>query len=100
MRKRKIEAMHEAYGTSPNLCKDCTHFVTYITRSGRNIFKCEAYGESCAESTDWRKSFMACGLFGKPLPEQFSPMIERLKHAARKELEGPVEGQIEMEDLL
>lgn len=69
MIKRKIDAMHEAYGTSPNRCKDCSRFCTYIMRSGRHYFKCAAYGESCAESTDWRAGWTACGLFGQPLPE-------------------------------
>ena len=67
--------------------------------SRRICLKCRAYGVTRSESTDWRASNMACGLFNQPLSEQFKPMIERLKHVARKKPEGPVEGQIEMEGL-
>lgn len=101
MKKRKIEAMHEAYGMHPNLCKVCDHFRKCTTRAGRTYFKCEAYGDSASESTDWRANWTACGLFNQPLhPELHTPMIERLKRAERKEPEGPVEGQISLEELL
>ena len=97
--KRKIEAMHEAYGTSANFCRDCAHFRRYMLPSRRTCLKCRAYGVSKSEATDWRAGNMACGLFNQPLPKPFVPMIERLKHAERKKPEGPVEGQIGMEDL-
>ena len=97
--KRKIEAMHEAYGTSPNLCKYCEHFWVHIMPSGRRYFKCHAYGESRSEATEWRANWTACGLFNRPLPPLFVPMIEELKHAERKKPEEPLQGQIGLEDL-
>ena len=96
--KRKIEAMHAEYGEDKrNVCKYCQHFRIHAFI--RNYFKCAAYGMSKAESTDWRANWTACGLFDKPLPPLYVPMIERIKHAERRKPEEPVEGQIEMERL-
>lgn len=99
--KRKIEAMHEEYGTYPGLCKYCPHFRRYMTPSRRNVLKCRAYGVTRSEATDWCANWPACGLFDKRFPRlsEYVPMIERLKHAKRKKPEGPVEGQISMEEL-
>ena len=99
--KRKIEAMHEEYGRTSNLCNDCPHFRRYMMPSRRTVLKCRAYGVTRSEATDWRANWQACGLFNQPLPplSLYVPMIERIKHAERKKPEGPVEGQIEMEGL-
>lgn len=100
MIKRKIEAMHEAYGTRPNLCKDCAHFRRYMLLSRRTCLKCRAYGVTKSEATDWCANWTACGLFNQHIrPEQYVPMIDRLKHASHKAPDGPVDGQIEMEGL-
>lgn len=101
MVKRKIEAMHEEYGTSQNLCKCCPHFRRYMTPARRIVLKCRAYGVTRSEATDWRANWPACGMFDKQLPplSLYVPMIERIRHAERKKPEEPVEGQIGMEEL-
>lgn len=98
MTARKIDAMHDEYGTSPSLCKYCPHFRRYTTPGRRTVLKCRAYGVSRSEATDWRANWQACGMFNKRLPplSQYVPMIERLKHAARKLSEKPIEGQMTM----
>lgn len=95
MARRKIDAMHEAYGTSPHLCKDCNHFMR--REHGNTYFKCKAYGISKAESTDWRANWMACGLFGKPIRD-YVKMIDRLKHAGKQAPVVVLEGQISFFD--
>ena len=96
MPDRKITAMHKEYGKAHGLkCADCTSLLCREFRSGRRVYKCKAYGDSCADSTDWAKSWPACGLHGKPLPDGHVPLIERLKHSKRVD-NRPVDGQISM----
>ena len=96
MSDRKITAMHKEYGKAHGLkCVDCPSLHCREFRSGRRVYKCKAYGDSCAESTDWAKSWPACGLHDKPLPDGHVPLIERLKHSKRVD-NRPVDGQVSM----
>lgn len=96
MADRKIAAMHKEYGKSyGNKCAGCPSLICREFRSGRRVYKCKAYGDSCADSTDWAKSWPSCGLYGKSLPDGHVPLIERLKHSRRFENQ-PIEGQISM----
>jgi hypothetical protein len=49
-----------------------------------------------SESTDWKKSNEPCCLIDLPLPNDFIPVIERLKHE-RIQKEEPIPGQITMD---
>lgn len=96
MADRKIAAMHKEYGKSyGNKCAGCPSLVCRVFRSGRRLYKCQAYGESAAESTDWAKRWPACGLYGLPVDKGHVPLLERLKRAKRPNNE-PIEGQISM----
>ena len=56
----KIDKMHELFGKSEqDQCKDCMHLI----RNGYN--KCEIYGVTRSEATDWKQKQTACGLFNK-----------------------------------
>ena len=92
MPARKIDAMHERFGTSNHLCKGCCHLVKHTHQYV--YYKCRAYGLSASEATDWKLSSVACGLYNKPLPPLFTPVIELLKHTGRKQLDKPIDGQI------
>lgn len=98
MIRRKITAMHDAYGIAhpPHVCKDCRHFFVYDYHD-RRYFKCQAYGLSNGEATDWRAKYPACGLYNQQKPE--TPLLEMLKHESRKEPEKPIEGQITFAEL-
>lgn len=98
--KRKITAMHDAYGLAdpPHACKECCHFRTYEYHNKR-FFKCRAYGISFSEATDWRAKYRACGFFNQSMAGMY-PLFERLKHESRKEPEMQLEGQITIDDLL
>ena len=87
--KRKIEAMHEIFGYANNQCANCKHLITYNWR-GRNYFKCEIYGDSNSEATDWRKSYIACGLFNKDTQEKH--IYKRLRHKPKEDAQ--IDGQI------
>lgn len=89
---RKIDAMHHYYGFGVGRCEDCPHFI----RHGwdKMYYKCLVYGISNAESTDWRKSWQACGLIDKPFPGGDTRVVDRIT-AAREE-EKPIDGQLDM----
>lgn len=61
---RKKEAMYEFFGKIDNVCANCCHLLgdTGCYR------KCEVYGVSHSEATDWALSWQACGLFNQPVP--------------------------------
>lgn len=95
--KRKLPAMHYAYGTTPtpHKCKECDNFRVYDYH-GKRYFKCAAYGISNSEATDWGANYLACGLFNIPLGDRV-PLLEQIKHQGRKAPAVLLYGQIEME---
>ena len=95
MIERKIAAMHKLYGTcGVFVCKQCKHLDTYKYRD-RSYSKCELYGDSRGESTDWRQAWRACGMFDTDIDmERWEPVLERLKHS--KKNEPPIDGQMKI----
>lgn len=95
MPDRKIAAMHKEYGKAYGYkCEGCPSLVR-LEGHTRNYYKCKAYGNSAAESTDWARSWPACALYGKPIDKDHIPLLERLKRAKRPDNK-PIEGQISM----
>jgi len=90
--KRKIEAMYERFGRSEGKCKDCIH----LKRGSWNYPKCEVYGMTASEASDFRLKYDACGLFNKPY-ESDIPIIRLLD---RGKNETPIEGQMSLGDYL
>ena len=70
---RKIDKMHELFGRGDGLCGKCTHFQRFHYH-GRDYQKCEVYGISNSEATDWRQKWDGCGLFNKPYSGDVSIM--------------------------
>lgn len=78
---RKIDAMHKRFGTASGKCKDCSNLIIHtFGDKSRRVYKCELYGNSCSESTDWRISFQACGMMNKPMPKDMVPVVRQLVH--------------------
>ena len=60
----KLEIMHRLFGkTEGAICRNCNHVVK--NERDRTYNKCECYGLSCSEATDFPMLFTACGLFNK-----------------------------------
>ena len=60
----KIEIMYRLFGKCEGrLCRDCSHVVK--NEMGRTYNKCECYGLSSSEATDFPMRVTACGLFNK-----------------------------------
>lgn len=58
---RKIDLMHKLFGElSGRHCKDCKHLKSHLMN--RKYYKCECYGDTPSEATDWRLKWVACGL--------------------------------------
>lgn len=77
-RKRKLPAMHEAYGKRPpRKCRHCCN-LRRLTIRGKDYLKCAAYGDTSNEDTDWWLNFLACGMFNIPIGNEV-PLLERIK---------------------
>lgn len=64
--KKKIEKMHYLFGKiEGHKCKECSRLICVPGLNGKRFYKCLNYGQSNAESTDWRLSYEACGMFNK-----------------------------------
>ena len=94
LRDRKLEVMHRHFGIATGICSNCPHFRRYTF--DKTYFKCEAYGLSHSEATDWRAKWQACGLINEELPDRWIPMIDKLEWT--KEYTGPIDGQISLFD--
>lgn len=90
---KKIDAMHHFYGYGNGLCGECPHFVR--RQYDKTYFKCSVYGTSHSEASDWRKSYIACGLIDKPFPADEKRIIERVTRDQRQEEQ--LLGQIRMD---
>ena len=85
---RKIELMHREFGASPgHKCQHCDNLI--VRHRDRRYYKCEVYGISNSEATDWRLSYDACGMFNKVW---FGGPIVRLVQPQQPETEN-LEGQ-------
>lgn len=100
MVERRIHAMHKRFGIDwKNTCKDCRHLISGEWHD-RRYHKCELYGMSHSEATDWRLSWMACGAFDLDTDiDKWFPVLEELKHAV-KPPDPPLPGQIDISAFL
>lgn len=100
MIERKIDAMHKRFGTYSALCKECDHLIG-IEYHDKHYYKCELYGNRCSEATDWRLSYIACGMFNS-VPEHYDnwiPVIDQIKRERQGNCESPIPGQIDFMSL-
>lgn len=96
---KKIELMHKLFGSGhpSNKCDTCRHFVSYTANC--RYYKCEVYGNTSSEATDWRKKYPSCALWN--LPYAGMPIIEFKKHMPKpKDEEQQIEGQMSIEDFM
>ena len=86
-------AMRRHFGATDARCKDCKHLIS-VRWHDNQYYKCELYGLSHSEATDWRVSEKACGLYDKPIDlDTWMPVMDRetLRYVEQ------IEGQMEME---
>ena len=75
-------------------CGECNNLVSHFY--DKTYFKCQIYGESASEATDWAKRWEACGCFNKdydgPVKIKFF-----VKHSERPKERIEIDGQERME---
>lgn len=89
---KKIDLMHKLYGEIPDRkCKDCQHLCSYT--ANRKYYKCECYGQTASEATDWRLKWTACSLIDVEVLSEY-PVVRNLRYLNGKTKEPiEVEGQ-------
>lgn len=96
MATRKIDLMHQLFGKTEQLCKDCDHFLRERYRD-KAYRKCEVYGVTSSEASDWNASYQACGLFNRPYPYEGNPIIRYVTPDRKAEADNePLEGQLDL----
>ena len=93
---RKIELMYSFFGIGKEKrqCKECSHFHRYIYRD-KYYRKCDVYGETNSEASDWAGKYKACGMFNKEYSGE--AMMNYVKRSCNEKMpEEPIEGQIMM----
>lgn len=92
--KRKGELMRSLYGVGPGLCMNCIHFLNDIrVTRGRRFAKCEVYGITASEASDWRAGEIACGMYNQKYTGD-RPVIHLVK---RGRADGECDGQLKWE---
>lgn len=89
---RKINLMYKFFGEGEEMCGDCSHFHKGLYR-GKTYRKCDVYGMTHGEATDWSKHYMSCGLFNK---EYNGRNIVDFVTPERETDNEPLEGQIDL----
>lgn len=95
MAVRKIDLMHQLYGTKPDQrCKDCKHFWSGLIHDYR-YNKCQIYGFTNSEASDWRLKYQACGLFNKDTYVRNVINFVKPEHV-KLIMNEPIDGQIDI----
>lgn len=74
--KKQIALMHKYFGRAyTERCGTCCNFVRDRYHD-RILQKCERYGLTHSEASDWAQSWEACGVYNTPLPDGERPLME------------------------
>jgi hypothetical protein len=96
--KLQLARMHKHFGSDiAHKCGDCCNFVRGRYHD-RILQKCERYGLSHSEATDWAQRWEACGMFDKPLGDNERPVIEYIRGRCAADSPPVLDGQIGFED--
>ena len=90
---RKIELMHHYFGRGEEQCRDCSHLQSGRYHD-RMLRKCDVYGMTHSEASDWNLSFPACGQKNKPY--NGGMIIRFVTSKVRADRATEIEGQLEM----
>lgn len=94
----KIKKMHKLFGKVDDVCRNCKHFRKLDTSglmARPYVQKCEVYGLTHSESSDWAQKWQACGMFNRPYDDNTRRVIEIPVKGDSEEIE--LEGQIKFE---
>lgn len=101
-KQKPIELMLCYFGESTgNACGTCCNLRT-VQYNSKRLRKCLAYGGLHSSKADWAMRWPACGLYGKPVPQQMVSDTAKqifVRNGIRKDERRPIEGQIGLEAL-
>ena len=80
------------FGIGDGYCKGCIH----LTDRPGSYKKCEIYGHTASEATDWAQKWPACGLKDKPYNGDRA-IIEVIMHEKKKATDSQIDGQMTLE---
>ena len=93
---RKSEAMHARFGVlSDKRCEDCSNLIKGYC-GNTFVRKCTVYGATHSGASDWRKKYVACGMFNKEWNGAKIIEVCKSENAKRVNEMFPIEGQIDM----
>ena len=98
---RKIEAMHARFGILPDKrCEDCNNLIKGYC-GGTYVRKCTVYGATHSAASDWRKKYVACGLYNREWKGCRIIDVCKSENARARRMEKIVtmDGQIKLEDM-
>lgn len=93
---RKIDLMHHLFGALPDFrCEDCNHLIKGLYNT-KFLRKCTVYGATHSEASDWRKKWVACGLYNKDWNGGEIIRVSKMYQAMQRKNDeaGPLDGQI------
>lgn len=95
MATNKIQLMQKLYGRHPGAkCETCSHLGRYHYHD-KHYYKCDVYGVTNSEASDWRCKNEACGLYNTETTDR--EIIRLVRPERRAEiLNEPIQGQIEL----
>lgn len=89
VRMKKIDRMHKLFGVcEEHTCKECSNYIRIRYRD-KMLRKCQVYGLTHSEASDWAGKWTACGMFNQEYGGR--PVIE-IRPEQPQELE-PLENQ-------
>lgn len=92
---RKHDLMYQMFGKSEevNKCKDCEYYTTFKYHD-HTYRKCEIYGVTNSEASDWKGSAQACGLY--PGTPTLHRNVIRTVNGGKKRDETQIDGQMSL----
>ena len=89
---RKIDLMHRIFGIADgHTCRECSNLVKGKYHN-RTLCKCQVYGMTHSEATDWAGRWQACGAFNREISGK--PVMREVRPERKKDDNTPIEGQI------
>lgn len=96
MALRKIDLMHRVFGKCEgHICKECSNLWSGLYHD-RRLKKCEVYGMTHSEASDWAQKYEACGMFNRDYDGE--PIIRLVRHGFSKPIDvtQPMKNQISL----
>lgn len=91
--KLQLARMHKQFGREHvHACGTCCNFVRGEYHD-KMLQKCERYGLSHSDATDWAKSWGACGMYNVPIAKGERPLKD---YVDKRRVPEVAEGQVSM----